>query len=52
MNKPYLLFTTTVQGVQGPVCFLTQFPQPPGNVEEKWTKVHEKIFLPVVMDKL
>lgn len=52
MNKLYLLFTTSVQGVQGPVCFLTQFPQPPGNVEEKWTNGHEKISLLIAMDKL
>lgn len=44
--------TTTVQGVQGPVCFLTPFPQPPGNVEDIWIKVHEKISLLIVMDKL
>ena len=37
---------------KAPVCFLTQFPQPPGDVEEKWIKVQEKIFLLTVMVKL
>lgn len=49
-NIPKWISQTSL--AKAPVCFLTQFPQPPGEVEEKWTEIQEKILLLTVIVKL